>query len=935
MKEMGDKYEKEQELYERDVDGQHISDNNSDGLNTNEGYGKENNPDMQSEDDTHMKENVRKNKKKRKSGNKVTSFLTFLQHMLLTAAAVSLCMIIIGSVFIINGKSYTFDVSESEKQYEDSDLFSMLYGEAAADIIRFGVIRSQLETNGKFDGKKIIDVTAYNYRNAGIPEKYITARYYLEDLLKWENYGVEATTEYMTLSELNEFLSEKTMLTIVDPDSKYYNTSDANYMKSDVDNYTFVDGVSANMLSSDDYGDGDYYDGYYEEDEYGNIEEQFRVDVQVNRYKTVDGKNIEDYTADLPSYKELCYNVGTAMQNLSVNYDEYSYFMDIYNCNNTNIRYCIEKTVDDHTEYFTNMDDLISLDELKSALGNKNTNMSDFFKERFDSFNENRYRYLYYSPSEMIYESNTDISESTVGSIVRTYDYAYPDNVRIWIGVDTFYPVEDAFLQGNTVYNNYTPYFWQIGIFAVAAVILYLILFVYLTIKAGKESDEDGNSYIRLTEFDKIPTEGAIILAGGVTVFLGFVAVCVDELINIGNDFLYRIYINNAYILVICAGVVVFLLDVIFTFFYYSAVRRIKARVLWKNSYSRMLIKKCYGIIKDFYVHSNIAVKTWGPLILFILFNLLMAQFGAFGIICAIVIDILCGLIIYRDTKERQDIVSGIGKISEGDFSHQMELNKFHGDNVVLTESVNSIGNGIKNAVEISMIDERMKTELITNVSHAIKTPLTSIINYVDLIKREKIDNENVRNYIRILDEKSQRLKQLIDDLVEASKISSGNINLHFEKINLTELLNQTIGEFSEKFEQKGLSIVMSGDASNVIIEADSRSMWRVIENLFNNVYKYSLEHTRVYVSLNRINKDGIPVREQVEITIKNISANELNCNPEELTERFIRGDASRTTEGSGLGLSIAKNLTEAQNGTFEIQLDGDLFKVVLTFPVM
>ena len=935
MKEMGDKYEKEQELYERDVDGQHISDNNSNVLNTNEGYGKENNPDMQSENVKHTKENKHKYKKKRKSGNKLRNCLTFLQHMMLTAAAVSLTMVVIGSVAIVNGKSYSLDVTSSETRYEDSDLFSMLYGEAAADIIRFGVIRSQLETDGKFDGKKIIDVTAYNYRNTGIPQEYVTARYYLEDLLKWNNYGVEASTEYMTLSELNDFLSDKTMLTIVDPDSKYYNTSDANYMKSDVGNYTFVDGVSANMLPSDDY------DGYYEEDEYGNTEERFRIDVQVNRYKTVDGKNIEDYTADLPSYKELCYNVGMAMQNLGVNYEEYSYFMDIYDSKNTNIRYCIEKTVYDHTEYFTNMDDLISMDKLKRALSDKNTNMSDFFKESFDKSdeyrygNEDRYRYLYYSPSEMIYESNTDISESTVGSIVRTYDYAYPDNIRIWIGVDTCYYVNDAFSQGSAVYNNYTPYVWQIGIFAVVAAILYLLLFVYLTITAGKETDENGKSYTRLTEFDKIPTEGAIILAGGVAVFLGFLAICADELINVFNDYLYKIYIHNTYILVICVGVIVFLLDVIFTFFYYSAVRRIKARVLWKNSYSRMLIKKCYSIIKDFYNHSNIAVKTWGPLLLFILFNLLMAQFGAFGIIIAVLIDILCGVIIYRDTKERQDIVSGIGKISEGDLAYQIEPDKFHGDNVVLAESVNSIGNGIKNAVEISMKDERMKTELITNVSHDIKTPLTSIINYVDLIKREKIDNENVRNYIRILDEKSQRLKQLIDDLVEASKISSGNINLHFEKINLTELLNQTIGEFSEKFEQKGLSIVMNGDASNVIIEADSRSMWRVIENLFNNVYKYSLERTRVYVSMNRINKDGIQIRERVEITIKNISATELNCNPEELTERFIRGDESRTTEGSGLGLSIAKNLTEAQNGTFEIQLDGDLFKVVLTFPVM
>ena len=233
------------------------------------------------------------------------------------------------------------------------------------------------------------------------------------------------------------------------------------------------------------------------------------------------------------------------------------------------------------------------------------------------------------------------------------------------------------------------------------------------------------------------------------------------------------------------------------------------------------------------------------------------------------------------------------------------------------------------------MKDERMKADLITNVSHDIKTPLTSIINYVDLIKREEVDNERVRSYIKILDEKSQRLKQLTDDLVEASKISSGNINLHFEKINLVELINQTIGEFSEKFEKKALTSVINVNTQNAIIEADSRSTWRIMENLFNNVFKYALEGTRVYIAISGRMKGEAKEQEIVEISIKNISAKELNCNPEELTERFIRGDESRTTEGSGLGLSIAKNLTEAQHGTFEIVLDGDLFKVILTFPAV
>ena len=203
----------------------------------------------------------------------------------------------------------------------------------------------------------------------------------------------------------------------------------------------------------------------------------------------------------------------------------------------------------------------------------------------------------------------------------------------------------------------------------------------------------------------------------------------------------------------------------------------------------------------------------------------------------------------------------------------------------------------------------------------------------MDLIKREQVDNERVRNYIQVLDEKSQRLKQLTDDLVEASKISSGNINLHFEKINVTELLNQTIGEFSEKFDQKNLTIVMNVNVSGAAIEADSRSIWRVMENLFNNIVKYAMENTRVYVDMTEFaGEDG---GRYVEFSLKNISAQPLNIHADELTERFIRGDVARSTEGSGLGLSIAKNLTEAQKGTFKIVLDGDLFKVVLVFGLL
>ncbi|MBR1568056.1 MAG: HAMP domain-containing histidine kinase, partial [Lachnospiraceae bacterium] len=245
-----------------------------------------------------------------------------------------------------------------------------------------------------------------------------------------------------------------------------------------------------------------------------------------------------------------------------------------------------------------------------------------------------------------------------------------------------------------------------------------------------------------------------------------------------------------------------------------------------------------------------------------------------------------------------------------------------------ILENIEHLGDGLHTALEQSIYDERMKAELITNVSHDIKTPLTSIINYVDLLKREEIDNEEVRHYIEVLDQKSRRLKQLTEDLVEVSKISSGNIELECMPIDLGELVRQSMGEFQDKFEERKLQIVDNISDEPCMIYADGRRTYRVMDNLMQNVYKYAMPNTRVYVDL-------MKSEEMVIFSIKNISQAELNIDSRELMERFIRGDQSRSTEGSGLGLSIAKDLVHMQNGAFDILLDGDLFKVTIMFPVM
>jgi signal transduction histidine kinase len=285
---------------------------------------------------------------------------------------------------------------------------------------------------------------------------------------------------------------------------------------------------------------------------------------------------------------------------------------------------------------------------------------------------------------------------------------------------------------------------------------------------------------------------------------------------------------------------------------------------------------------------------------------------------------------LLRRGMEHYKIREGVEYIVDGNISAQIDTQDLHGEDRRLAEAINNIGSGLAQAVDDNTKNERMKADLITNVSHDIKTPLTSIINYVNLLKLEEIDNDRVNGYIQVLDEKSQRLKQLTEDLVEASRVSSGNVELDMQRIDFVELIYQTAGEFNEKFEKKELTIVTKLPQGEVPIIADGRRLYRVIENLYNNVSKYALEKTRVYVEV-QTNDDT------VTFSIKNVSERSLaveNGRVDDLTERFIRGDSSRTTEGSGLGLSIAKNLTILMGGKFDIAVDGDLFKAMIEFPV-
>lgn len=453
--------------------------------------------------------------------------------------------------------------------------------------------------------------------------------------------------------------------------------------------------------------------------------------------------------------------------------------------------------------------------------------------------------------------------------------------------------------------------------------ILIILIIVYLVISIGYKKGVDG---IALNDFDKIPLEIIVFVA----IIIGCIPFIPLEGINEDyNGIISLISTGCLVIYVLCAIV----LD--------TTIKRIKSKtflkstiigniLLWMSKYIEKILRKIKSGWETITYSSDLKTKVIAYFI--IMASIAIFIFFAFydsGMAVILEIALLCMVLykIIKAVKNYSQIERKLKEMYEGNNSNNLKEEEFSKEFKNSVKYLNDISNGFENAVQDRMKSERMKAELITNVSHDIKTPLTSIINYVDLLKQENIENEKAKEYIGILDSKSQRLKKLTEDLVEASKVSTGNISLNLEKINIVELIKQAVGEFEDKFQKRGLQAIIDSKENEINIMADSKYMYRIIENLFSNVSKYALENSRVYIDINQKNK-------KVKVEVKNIFKDRLNISADELMQRFVRGDKSRTTEGSGLGISIAQNLTELQNGKFNLRLDGDLFKVELEFEV-
>ncbi len=543
---------------------------------------------------------------------------------------------------------------------------------------------------------------------------------------------------------------------------------------------------------------------------------------------------------------------------------------------------------------------------------------------------KNMGRYCSVDSASILIDNNLDEMPKNIMSQLEQLGVDSADRYHMTVAVNTHYDADDLYAQQASDYRHLRGRFVEAMVCLALGIIGCLVTLYYLILVSGYRTEDRTSPYLH--GFDMITTESGILLTAVSTMFMLFLGEKIGypliHLVAKAEDWSFTERMLRAVIVYACCMTGAF-----------SMLRRYKSRQLWINSmlhhflenlnlyfadhtYSRRLfclftafiVAQAAGIsliLVCICFRSHMPAKLVGIVLLFLLIALDVQTFHR----------------LFLQSRQEDQIADAIAKIAGGDTGYQMNLAGLEGKELKIGNMINSIGTGLERALQEQVKSERLKADLITNVSHDIKTPLTSIINYVDLLKREQIPGERAQEYLKVLDQKSQRLKNLTEDLVEASKASSGNVKLEMTTLDIVEMIWQTNGEFEEKFATRNLELVSTLPESSILIEADGRHLWRVLENVYNNAFKYAMEHTRVYTDLEQ--KEG-----KVYFTIKNISANPLNVQGEELTERFVRGDVSRTTEGSGLGLSIAQSLTKLQGGTFEILIDGDLFKVRVGFEI-
>ena len=825
----------------------------------------------------------------------------------------------------------------SQQPFEESQEFNYMVENYMDDVLTQIRLENLFETDGMMNRNKEIDVMEYSKNDTANGENVSGIAYSLEELINWgedfdsaesDNYAKnsvivcqkpEGTYEYYYTSDFMTRVESGVFDIIMqdgsDVDGFLQELQNGKYTSSGFYNFDIVD-MEGNILYTDCWNFGSALIEKYAPQGAENLLQVVNNSPRLNGKLSV-------------IYDDLAYTLG----NIYSDYQNYQMGFEHLEEGNTNFTY------------------IYANNDTKKVVTNKTSyeNYAELEKNVQNLISEKDVKYMVIYPKLKDFNSNMNVSKSDKWEKLRSYSSEKKWNSVFAVAVDTTYTIQDQFYQNKVAYDNNIPYFKGTTWLLVLSIILFLGATIWLTLEAGRTAEDEE---LHLNGFDHWKTEIAAVLIVliwivgsyiGIHFWNGNIYTMINDIptyLKDGGTYFEYYYargmdVSSAYMSASLYLPSLSIAELAEIYFYgvftlgcffmgcVSLIKLIKGRNLWKNSLLRVIVRFIYKIYDNrkkttktvlllcgFFLVQGIAVLFRNGVTMLLV---LLADVGVFYVV-------LNGLLLKEKLKK------GIEEIALGNMEYQIPLQGLRGENLKLAEMINGIANGFHMAVEEAMKNERLKTDLITNVSHDIKTPLTSIINYVAILKQSDIADPKIQGYLDILEAKAQRLKTLTEDVVEASKVSSGNISLEYMDVDLVEMIQQTEGEMAEKFEARNLKMIVNLPAEPAVVHVDGRRMWRVLENIFGNAAKYAMPGTRVYADL-KLEEDT------VDLSLKNVSEHQLNISADELTERFIRGDLSRSSEGSGLGLSIAQSLTTMQGGTFNLYLDGDLFRVNIRFP--
>ena len=675
------------------------------------------------------------------------------------------------------------------------------------------------------------------------------------------------------------------------------------------------------------------YSIYYKSLEYASDNNNItQNDIDICKAELVDkvNKEYENYRND--KYNEESFSNLTYEEQQKILSEEKEKITEKYTLNDEEMKeYILNRKVNSASDLNNKIKSYVNLnfrayDKLKDIWiggekidSNNIIKNSKYFKEINIDYNGN--------VIEKIYVDGKEINNNIISKLIYYNKYSYhtyydryePNNIYAYdynekqsISIYIWMPQEIK--KGDVVYENLKRVEININRFYLScgSFIMFIILAILCLVSLSKNKSKINIIEDIVNKIKVWPIEAKVGIG-----ILGWISWNTTYIYYNANNYIRRLN----------------LISVIWTslalLIYYVLIRVVIINYNERNLFKKNITIKCWNYLSEIMTRSSL-IKTFLIMSgLYVISGLLLFVVSAIlnifpiGILIGIILTIIYIVIFIKELIYLDKIIIGSKAATEGKLNCNIE-EKGRGHLRELAHDINNIRDGLRKSIESEIKSENMKTELITNVSHDLKTPLTSIINYIDLLKRENIESETAKDYINILDKKSQRLKVLIDDLFEASKATSGAMELNITKIDIVQLLKQSLGENDERFKNSNLSVKLDIPDTKIFINGDGQRLYRVFENLISNIVKYSLSNTRVYIQM------YVDDENKVVIIMRNISAYELDFCANEITNRFKRGDSSRSTEGSGLGLAIAKSIVELHGGKFNIEVDGDLFKSII-----